>query len=113
MFIQRILFGLSLWGAVLVIAAPFLLGNFISPYKLSRGKFFIDELFQLLVVLPLRGMATVCCAPDRWVVDGLVNAVGRIPPQIGSLMRSLQIGLVQFYALAMLILIAARLIAAG
>ena len=52
------------------------------------------------------------------IIDGLVNLLGRIPPALGSLMRSLQMGQVQFYALAMvlgmLILAAARLIwAAG
>ena len=103
--------------AVLVVAAPLLLGDFVSPYKLSKGKFFIDEIYHLVIVLPLRAVAAFCYALDHWVVDGLVNTVGRIPPHLGSLMRSLQMGLVQFYALAMLlgmlILIAARLIAAG
>lgn len=101
----------------LIAATPFLLGHFISPYKLSRGKFFIDEIYQLLVVLPLRGFAVVCYAIDRWIVDGLVNLVGRIPPLVGGLMRSLQMGLVQFYALAMvlgvLVLLVARVVLAA
>jgi len=46
-----------------------------------------------------------------------VNLAGQIPPAIGTLMRPLQMGLVQFYALAMvlgvLILVAARLLWAG
>ena len=103
---------------VLIAATPFLLGHFVSPYKLSLGKFFVDEIYQLLIVLPLRGAAVVCYAIDRWIVDGFVNFVGRIPPLAGGLMRSLQMGLVQFYALAMvlgvLVLLVARvMLAAG
>ena len=40
---------------------------------------------------------------DQWLVDGLVNFIGRVPPAMGSLMRSLQTGMVQFYALAMVL----------
>lgn len=87
----------------LVAATPFMLGHFISPYKLSLGKFFVDEFYQLVIVLPLRGFAAVCYTVDRWIVDGVVNSVGRIPLAIGGLMRSLQMGLVQFYALAMVL----------
>ena len=101
----------------LVAATPFMLGHFVSPYKLSLGKFFIDEIYQLLIVLPLRGFAVVCYAIDRWIVDGFVNLVGRIPLLVGGLMRSLQMGLVQFYALAMvlgvLVLLVARIMLAA
>jgi NADH-quinone oxidoreductase subunit L len=97
----------------LVLAIPLLVGQFISPYRLSRNKFYFDELYSALFVWPLRILAAVAYWIDRWIVDGLVNAAGRIPPAAGSLMRSLQMGLVQFYALAMvlgaLILVAARL----
>jgi NADH-quinone oxidoreductase subunit L len=88
---------------VLVLATPFLLGHYLSPYKLSYGKFYFDEIYQLVVVLPLRFLARACYTVDRWVVDGTVNLVGRIPPAAGALMRSLQMGLVPFYALAMLL----------
>jgi NADH-quinone oxidoreductase subunit L len=102
----------------LIAATPFMLGHFISPYKLSLGKFFVDEIYQLLIVLPLRAFAIVCYAVDRWIVDGFVNLVGRVPLLAGGLMRSLQMGLVQFYALAMvlgvLVLLVARvMLAAG
>jgi hypothetical protein len=88
---------------VLVLATPFLLGHYLSPYKLSLGKFFFDEIYYLTVVLPLRFLATVCYAVDRWIVDGAVNAIGRVPPSVGSLLRSMQIGLMPFYAMAMVL----------
>ena len=86
-----------------VLSLPLLLGVYLSPYRLSQGKFFFDEIYHVLFVLPLRGLAVVAYWVDRWVIDGLVNLVGRLPPLLGSLMRSLQMGLVQFYALAMVL----------
>jgi NADH-quinone oxidoreductase subunit L len=112
------LIGYALGAVSLVLAIPLLIGQFITPYKLSQNKFYFDELYAALVVWPLRMLAGVCSWIDRWIVDGLVNAMGLVPGAVGSLMRSLQMGLVQFYALAMvlgaLVLVAARLIwAAG
>ena len=99
---------------VLVLAAPLLLFYYISPYKLSFHHFYFDTIYNGLFIKPLRAIARLCYAIDRWCIDGLVNLIGRVPLMIGNLMRSLQMGLVQFYALAMvlgiLILIAARLL---
>ena len=64
-------------GAIsLVLAIPLLIGQFISPYKLSKNKFYFDELYAALVVWPLRILASVCYWIDRWIVDGLVNCRG-------------------------------------
>ena len=73
----------------------------LGLYQLSERKFFLDELYQGLIVLPVRGLAVVCYAVDRWLVDGLVNTVGRIPPLLGRTLRPLQMGFVQFYAVVM------------
>jgi NADH-quinone oxidoreductase subunit L len=89
----------------------------LSPYRLSAHKFYFDEIYQFLLVRPLERLARVSYWIDRRVIDGLVNLVGRAPGTLGSVMRSLQSGLVQFYALAMiigvLILAAVRLWAKG
>jgi NADH-quinone oxidoreductase subunit L len=110
--------GYGLATLSLILAIPLLVGQFVSPYKLSQNKFYFDEIYGALVVWPLRILAAILYWIDRWIVDGLVNVAGMVPPAIGSLMRSLQMGLVQFYALAMvlgaLVLVAARLLwAAG
>jgi NADH-quinone oxidoreductase subunit L len=106
--------GYLLLLVTMVLTAPLLIGKFFTPYRLSSSKFYFDELYVLAVVRPLRFLADLCYAVDQWLIDGLVNALGRIPPAVGSLMRSLQIGLVQFYALAMvlgaLVLIATKLL---
>jgi NADH-quinone oxidoreductase subunit L len=108
------LLGYLLGLVSLVLAVPLVIVAFLTPYRLSRDKFYFDELYSAVVVWPLRLIAIVCAWFDRWIIDGLVDAVGRIPPAIGWIMRSMQMGLVQFYALAMvlgmLILVAARLV---
>ena len=51
------------------------------------------------------GIAVVSDFFDRWVVDGLVNLTAAILDNLSYLFRSLQNGLVQHYALSMLIII--------
>jgi NADH-quinone oxidoreductase subunit L len=72
-------------------------------YRLSHNKFYFDELYGALVVMPLRGLAWLSYQIDRYVIDGLVNLCGWVPRAFGSLLRSLQTGMVQFYALAMIL----------
>jgi len=72
----------------------------LGPYKLSLNKFYFDELYYVLFVGPLRLLGVVCYWFDRWIIDGLVNFIGRAPRHLGTLLRSLQMGMVQFYALA-------------
>jgi NADH-quinone oxidoreductase subunit L len=72
-------------------------------YRLSRGKFFFDEIFAALFVWPLRIVAVLSYVIDRFFIDGLVNLCGKLPGLVGYLLRSLQNGLVQFYALAMVL----------
>jgi NADH-quinone oxidoreductase subunit L len=92
------------WALVLAIAlilSPLLIGYYISPYNLSERKFYFDEIYRTLVVRPLEFAAALSDLIDRWLIDGLVNFLGCLPRAVGSLLRSLQMGLVPFYALAM------------
>ncbi len=111
------------WGAIIsgtgvaligtAIAAYFYLGDLkqvevltrlLRPlYQLSHGKFFFDQLYTALVVWPGLLLAKICAVIDRWIVDGAVNAIGRIPPLIGAALRGMQTGVVQLYALLMLL----------
>ena len=86
----------------------FLTRLFDSPwlakvYRISLDKFFFDEIYAAVIVLPLRGLAWLSYQFDRWIVDGLVNLVGWIPRSMGALLRGLQMGLVPFYGLAMVL----------
>lgn len=75
----------------------------ISPYRLSFGKFYFDEVYAVLFVWPLRTLAQLSFLIDRRLIDGLVNTLGRVPLWVGGLMRTLQIGFVPFYGLAMVL----------
>lgn len=70
-------------------------------YLLSYNKFYIDEIYDLLIVRPLVALARLCYLLDRLLVDGIVNFIGAVPGFVGSQLRALQGGMVQFYALAM------------
>jgi NADH-quinone oxidoreductase subunit L len=71
-------------------------------YALSYGKFFIDQIYQVLIVWPLRATAAISYWFDRYVIDALVDLIGGIPAAFGSRLRILQNGMVQFYAFAMM-----------
>ena len=57
------------------------------------------------------GWPTFCRVFDQYVVDGLVDLVGQMPRLFGVLFRPVQNGLVQFYALAMVLGLAVFLLA--
>jgi NADH-quinone oxidoreductase subunit L len=75
----------------------------VGLYRLSHGKFYFDELYNAVVVAPLRSMAEVCYAVDRAVIDAAVNFFGLAPTLLGAILRPLQNGLLPFYALAMVL----------
>ncbi|MBN2477331.1 MAG: NADH-quinone oxidoreductase subunit L [Pirellulales bacterium] len=72
-------------------------------YRLSRGKFFFDEIYDLFVVRPLQAVASLSFLFDRTVIDRLVDGCGLMPKRIGAALRPLQNGMIQFYALAMVL----------
>ena len=72
-------------------------------YQLSLNKFHFDELYDFFVVQPLAGFARFCRIFDHFVVDGLVDLTGHLPRLFGALFRPMQNGLVQFYAVAMVL----------
>jgi NADH-quinone oxidoreductase subunit L len=75
--------------------------RFLGPLQtLFANRFFIDQIYAATIVRPLELLAGLAAAVDRYVVDGLVDAVARLPLGIGAVVRHLQSGLVQRYALA-------------
>lgn len=90
---------------------PEMLANLCPPLtRLSRRKFLLDEVFDSWVILPLRGVAALSKVGD-WILDsGIVDGLfGGLPREIGRLLRPLQNGLVQFYALSMMLALAVML----
>jgi proton-translocating NADH-quinone oxidoreductase chain L len=82
-----------------------------GAYEMSRNRFYLDELYDIFVVKPLSGLAQFCRVLDAYVVDGLVDVVGQLPRFFGALFRPVQNGLVQFYALLMVLGVAGFLLA--
>jgi len=72
-------------------------------YQLSLNKFFIDELYEKAIVKPAEGAADVARSADMGGIDTAVDMVGLMPGKLGELFRPIQNGLVQFYALAMVL----------
>ena len=72
-------------------------------YLLSSHKFFVDELYDYFLVKPVVGLTKFLRTIDQYVVDGLVDIVGNIPKLLGALFWPIQNGLVQYYALLMVL----------
>ncbi len=81
-----------------------------EAYELSRNRFYLDELYDIFIVKPLSGFAQFCRVFDAYVVDGLVDLCGQLPRGLAAILRPLQNGLVQFYALLMILGVAGFLL---
>lgn len=79
-------------------------------FELSRHKFYVDEAYELFIVRPMAILAHVCRVIDTYVLDGLVDLIGQAPAFLGFMVRPVQNGLVQFYALLMALGIAGFLL---
>jgi NADH-quinone oxidoreductase subunit L len=68
-------------------------------YRASLNKFYVDEVYQVLVVGPTLLLAKVAAFLDEYFIDGLVVLTSWVPRIVGrELLAPFQNGLVQFYA---------------
>lgn len=71
-------------------------------YRLSYRKFYVDELYEILIVKPLGAIAGFLdTTVEKRVIDGTVNGVGSIAVFLGSQFRKLQTGNIGFYVFIM------------
>jgi NADH-quinone oxidoreductase subunit L len=89
--------------AVRVGLAERLAATLPALYQWSLNKFHFDEIYYAFIVKPLELLADLCRLVDTHLIDGLVDTVGHVPAWLGQLYRPVQNGLVQFYALAMIL----------
>jgi len=88
---------------------PLGIAHMIRPaYELSLNRFYFDEIYTLLVVRPLETLGQICRFFDG-ILDGIVDLVGLNPRLIARLLQPIQNGLVQFYALVMMVFLTAFL----
>jgi len=80
-------------------------------YQLSLNKFHIDELYDSFILKPLAGFTAFIGIFDLRVLDGLVDLTAYLLRWLGFRFRPVQNGLVQFYALAMVLGLTVFLIA--
>jgi NADH-quinone oxidoreductase subunit L len=73
---------------------------------LLANKYYIDELYDLAIVKPLRGLGYACFVIDELIINALVYAVGWVPMLIGRGVRPSQSGALQGYGLGMVLGIA-------
>jgi NADH-quinone oxidoreductase subunit L len=81
-----------------------LASNLGALYRLSYDKFRVDELYDRLIVRPLFAAAGFLASTiDQGLIDGAVNGSGAFVSEASRLVRRLQTGNVQHYALSLLI----------
>jgi NADH-quinone oxidoreductase subunit L len=72
-------------------------------YVLVRNLYWVDELYEALVVRPYYRLSRISATFDRFVIDGLVNATGVTLELIGQIVKLFQTGFVRNYALVFLL----------
>jgi len=75
--------------------------GFIS--RASQNKFYVDELYQFLIIKPLALTARLLWSiVDKGIVDGTVNGTASLVDVTGEIGRALQSGQTRYYAALML-----------
>ena len=75
--------------------------NFVV--RLLYKKYYLDELYNAIIVKPLGWLSVQFHNADRILIDGLVNSTGSLTLWIGSRVRLLQTGSIGFYLFAMVL----------
>jgi NADH-quinone oxidoreductase subunit L len=71
-------------------------------YPLVRNLYWVDELYDVVILRPFYRLCRFFGGFDRWVVDGIVNAVGIVTDITGQIVKLFQTGYVRNYALLFL-----------
>ena len=80
-----------------------LVAKFPGVYQFLVHKGYIDELYDAVVVQPIKALSEgVLWKADARVIDGAVNGTGQIVVETGSLVRRVQTGSVRTYAVSVL-----------
>jgi NADH-quinone oxidoreductase subunit L len=67
-------------------------------------KWWVDELYQKLVIRPYEGLSGFLALPvDQTLIDGIANGLGRLTSALANAWRTLQNGFVRRYALVIVV----------
>lgn len=93
--------GLTVFKKITFISDIF--GGLAPVQKLLSNKYYIDELYAMIIVNPVKKISQFASGIiDKYVVDGAVNGLGRGVRAVGSSLRAIQTGDIQTYGLLML-----------
>jgi NAD(P)H-quinone oxidoreductase subunit 5 len=83
---------------------PSAIAKSIEPlYKLSKNKWYIDEIYNMIFVVGSRRLARQVLEVDAKIVDGVVNLAGFVTVVTGEGLKYFENGKAQFYALVIFI----------
>ncbi|RPI66193.1 MAG: NADH-quinone oxidoreductase subunit L, partial [Ignavibacteriae bacterium] len=79
--------------------------RFAAPYKLLWNKWYVDEIYDLAIVGPILAVSRdfLWKIVDVVLIDGVVNGSGRVVAATSQILRKLQSGIAQNYALLMMV----------
>jgi NADH-quinone oxidoreductase subunit L len=104
--------GIAIVGIVLAyimyISKPELPGaiakRFKGIYNIILNKYFVDEIYDATFVKPTLGVSNILWkVVDVRIIDGFVNAVGRLTVLKGEVLKLFQTGLVRNYAFSIML----------
>ncbi len=72
-------------------------------HKLLYNKYYVDELYDLAIVRPLRKVGAFCVGIDQYFINGILWIISAIPRAVGFGLRGLQSGGMQSYATGMVV----------
>ncbi|MCC7145411.1 MAG: NADH-quinone oxidoreductase subunit L [Phycisphaeraceae bacterium] len=82
-------------------AADSVAARYRGLVSLLNHKYYVDEIYDALIVRPLRALGGLCFVLDRLIVEGLVALVGFLPRLLGLGLQPTQQGALQGYGLGM------------
>jgi NADH-quinone oxidoreductase subunit L len=84
-------------------AADALAARFRGLHELLVHKYYVDEIYDALIVQPVKWLSTVLLwrGVDTGVIDGTVNGVGLVVRGWSAVLRRLQTGSVRAYAMSL------------
>ncbi|WP_461832913.1 NADH-quinone oxidoreductase subunit L [Desulfothermus sp.] len=78
--------------------------KFAGLYRLLFNKYYVDEIYQIIVVKPLYNLSQILSyVVDQNIIDAAVNGTGKTMVYASSTLRRINTGYVQFYGLIMFI----------
>jgi NADH-quinone oxidoreductase subunit L len=97
--------GFLLYGPQRQAFATFVEGPLAPLRSLAENKFYVDELYNTIIVQPIGVLArNLWTWVDRWIIDGmLVEGPGKVVLGLGTAVRATQVGVVSVATTATLV----------